>query len=63
MRAHMGVIPFQRSVLRCRRPVRSTGLYMGEHEADSKGFTHGDGFIAVSTFLVKPVILRRQGNR
>jgi hypothetical protein len=57
----MGVIPFQRSVLRCRRPVLSTGLYMGEHEVSSKDFTHGDGIIAVSTFLVKPVILRRLG--
>ncbi len=34
---------------------------MGEHEASSKDFTHGDGVIAVSTFLVKPVILRRLG--
>ncbi len=34
---------------------------MGEHEASSKDFTHGDGVIAVSTFLVKPLILRRLG--
>ncbi len=34
---------------------------MSEHEASSKGFTHGDGVIAVSTFLVKPLILRRLG--
>ena len=34
---------------------------MSEHEASSKGFTHGDGVIAVSTFLVKPVIPRRLG--
>ncbi len=34
---------------------------MGEHEANSKDFTHGDGIIAVSPFLVKPVILRRLG--
>jgi hypothetical protein len=57
----MGVIPFQHSVLRRRRPVLSTGLSMGEHEASSKDFMHGDGVIAVSTFLVKPVILRRLG--
>ena len=34
---------------------------MGEHEVHSKGFTHGDGVITVSTFLVKPLILRRLG--
>jgi hypothetical protein len=34
---------------------------MGEHEANSKDFTHGDGVIAVSTFLVKPLILCRLG--
>ena len=34
---------------------------MGEHEAGSKDFTHGDGVTAVSTFLVKPGILRRLG--
>jgi hypothetical protein len=42
MRAHRGVIPFQRFVLCCRRPVLSTGLCMGEHEASPKDFTHGD---------------------
>jgi hypothetical protein len=34
---------------------------MSEREASSKGFTHDDGVIAVSTFLVKPLILRRLG--
>ena len=61
MRAHRGVIPFHHSVLRCCRSVLSTGLDMSEHKASSKGFTHGDGVIAVSTFLVKPVILRWLG--
>ena len=61
MRAHRKVIPFQRSVLRCRRPVLSTGPCMGEHAVNPKDCTHGDGVIAVTTFLVKPVILRRLG--
>ena len=34
---------------------------MGEYETNPKGFMHGDGVIAVSTNLVKPVILRRLG--
>ena len=34
---------------------------MDEHEARSKDFMHGDGVIAVSTFLVKPLILCRLG--
>ena len=34
---------------------------MGEHEVNPKDCTHGDGVIAVTTFLVKPVILRRLG--
>ena len=34
---------------------------MGEHAVNPKDCTHGDGVIAVTTFLVKPVILRRLG--
>jgi hypothetical protein len=34
---------------------------MGEHAVNPKNCTHGDGVIAVTTFLVKPVILRRLG--
>lgn len=32
---------------------------MGEQEVNPKDFLHGDGVIAVRTFLVKPLILRR----
>ena len=34
---------------------------MGEHAVNPKDCTHGDGVIAVTPFLVKPVILRRLG--
>ena len=57
----MGVIPFQRSVLRCFRPVLSTGLVMSEHENSRNVSCTAMGFIAASTFLVKPIILRRLG--
>jgi hypothetical protein len=49
MRAHRGVIPFQRSVLRCFRPVLSTGLVVSEHEDSRNASCTAMGFIAAST--------------
>jgi hypothetical protein len=34
---------------------------MGEREANPKSSMHRDGVIAITTILVKPVILRRLG--
>jgi|GraSoiStandDraft_27_1057306.scaffolds.fasta_scaffold51073_2 hypothetical protein len=61
MRAMMRVTPFQRPVLRCFRPVLSTGLIVSEHKGSRNALCTAMGFIAASTFLVKPVILRRLG--
>ena len=61
MRAEVGVIPFQCSVLRCLRPVLSTGSFMGEHKAARKASCTAMGSSRSVPFLVKPLILRRLG--
>jgi hypothetical protein len=60
MRAQMGVIPFQYTVLRCLRPVLSTGSFMGEHKATGKASCTAMGHCDLY-LLVKPLILRRLG--